>query len=209
LGHVPSVQTPGWQRRTRPILATLAFAALLAPGTAWASEVFADVLADEYIMPEGVDWQQACLYCHRTLDGVIVNGKSFSLYLRDERGLEKEQVEQLRTIINELGAALVAVPDPLAEGTGLLDTDKDGIPDALEIRWGSNPSDAVSILEPDPAGGYQVLGPEFVPIKYGCGARIAPAAPAGAPERFHPLWLLALVVALRAGRRTMRRHKLR
>src|SRR5687768_14512983 len=109
-----------------------------------------------------------CLYCHPTIEGEVVT-KSFGRALMN-RGLTFGDPDKLRELLDTLMTELDAVAEPLGpEGATLLDSDVDEVPDALEIRWGSDPSNPESYLEADSdmPGTYEVVAKTYIPVTYG------------------------------------------
>jgi hypothetical protein len=146
---------------------------------AGASPSYWEVLTSQYVTEANVPAQGACLYCHRDTLGVRVT-ETFGLAMMDRGLVGGGNVAVFRGLMDTLMLELGAVDDPLGDaGLALLDSDADRVPDALEIRWGSSPSDPDSTLVATESG-YSTQGVRHLPeVGYGCAARLAPAPPTG------------------------------
>jgi hypothetical protein len=170
--------------------------------------VYGPTIARDYVTEASVDGStEVCLYCHPTTAGEVVT-KSFGLEMM-QRGLRLGSPDKLRELLDALMAELDAVAEPLGpDGAALLDTDADEIPDALEIRWGADPSspDSYLVVDPDSPGAYVRRGKEPpTPISYGCGAQLSPSAP---QSLGWPLLLAVCgVVVCGRHRRSLRLHR--
>lgn len=110
-----------------------------------------------------------CTLCHSTPSGGLGTATTgFATYLRS-RGLKAGDTGALRTALQ----AMIAEKH---------DTDGDGVPDADELKNGTDPGGTVDASVP--------------PVEYGCGG--AHVAPRGAPSSRGAIGALALALALGA-----------
>lgn len=200
--------TGGWANR-RTLVGWVFVALTYGFIASWVSEaraspIYGQTMAGTYVSEARITGDTACLYCHPTVAGMVAT-KTFGRAMV-ARGLAGGSD---RTLFVSLMDALMGEldsygGDPL-EPNSLLDSDYDTVPDALEIRWGSNPSDPDSKLERDPnrPDAYLTVGTQaFAPVRYGCGAQLAPGSlPGGATTATAALLLVLWRVRQRGQRR--------
>lgn len=148
-------------------------------GMAHASPSYGQTMARTYVSEAEISADTACLYCHPNVQGMVVT-ETFGLAMKDDRGLTGNSNRALFvSLMDELMLQLDSYQGDPLQANDLLDSDGDDVPDALEIRWGSSPSDPTSYLVADEKapGRYRTVGTyQFPPVRYGCGAQLAPGS---------------------------------
>lgn len=119
---------------------------------------------------------QSCTLCHPGATGTGTATAPMARALL-ARGLASGNAASLRTALDQLE-------------TDMVDSDMDGVIDVQELRMGSNPNVADQGTTGGGAGGGGGASVVLPPLKYGCGANVA-------PELF---FLLALAPLLRRRR---------